>query len=520
MKRRNIIRAFPACFFVMFLLACIIANKRVVKIIYTNYKNNNVEYAVDNAEGTLQESIVGKTVFFVLNGLMTASLGINSLNTIQKLSNGWLANEEPHECDVETVVEDIRDLSTFLKNNHIEYICMPVGGKNAFYDVKFKQGHAIDEKDTYQSLIQGLSENKVNYLDMNTWYQNNGWKMEDVYFKTDHHWRPEAAWQATKCLIENLYQCGIIQNNTSIYEKNKWNFEVYRDWFLGSEGKRTGTKYAGTDDLCYVYPKFDTDITVHRFYYDKENRTGNNGSVYETHYLNQKNYFSENSYCLYLGGNFSLTYIQNNAAQENKKVMVIGDSYRLPVECFLSAIFKEIYHVDMRAYEEGTFIELVQEIKPDIVMIIFTTPDVDTKLKFGIDDWKQNYESRQKEEQFHTEEIKLEETKAKNNFKVVYSNIVDGSYEVDVQDVILERNSEINSNDAGGCVQFSLMDLQTGQVVKSRYFLSDYETPQKWLFTVPKNKNANYAIVVYNGMFNDTYGNTTKISNISISHYQ
>ena len=50
MKRRNIIRAFPACFFVMFLLACIIANKRVVKIIYTNYKNNNVEYAVDNAE--------------------------------------------------------------------------------------------------------------------------------------------------------------------------------------------------------------------------------------------------------------------------------------------------------------------------------------------------------------------------------------------------------------------------------------------------------------------------------------
>ena len=84
----------------------------------------------------------------------------------------------------------------------------------------------------------------------------------------------------------------------------------------------------------------------------------------------------------------------------------------------------------------------------------------------------------------------------------------------------MERNSEINSNDAGGCVQFSLMDLQTGQVVKSRYFLSDYETPQKWLFTVPKNKNANYAIVVYNGMFNDTYGNTTKISNISISHYQ
>ena len=38
------------------------------------------------------------------------------------------------------------------------------------------------------------------------------------------------------------------------------NYEVntYRNWFLGSIGKRVGIYYAGIDDIDLIYPKFDT----------------------------------------------------------------------------------------------------------------------------------------------------------------------------------------------------------------------------------------------------------------------
>ncbi|MCD7748976.1 MAG: hypothetical protein LUH42_02880, partial [Oscillospiraceae bacterium] len=138
-----------------------------------------------------------------------------------------------------------------------------------------------------------------NYIDMDAWFEENGWSMEDVFFKTDHHWMPQAGLAAARVTMELLSQQGLTEYDSTLLEDENWTVTVLEDWFLGSHGKRVGTLYAGVDDISVYTPNFATNYTYSglkryttTWYYSD--------TILDLEYADNADYFNDNPYCIYI----------------------------------------------------------------------------------------------------------------------------------------------------------------------------------------------------------------------------
>ena len=111
------------------------------------------------------------------------------------------------------------------------------------------------------AFLAGLAEAGAAYTDLRPLFEENG-SYADWFFRTDHHWKPEAAffaWQYLTGLLEEEYGFAC---DAALTQASNWDTRVLEDFFLGSQGKRVGTLYAGTDRLTLYTPKFETQLTL------------------------------------------------------------------------------------------------------------------------------------------------------------------------------------------------------------------------------------------------------------------
>ena len=98
---------------------------------------------------------------------------------------------------------------------------------------------------------------------------------------------------------------------------------------MGSLGKRVGTYFAGADDFTYYTPNFETKISRfvsnHKTFYKGDFTTAN----LDLKYLDGKDYFGHNVYCLYIGGDYPLVKHRNIDAPSKTKILLIKDSFSL-----------------------------------------------------------------------------------------------------------------------------------------------------------------------------------------------
>ena len=93
----------------------------------------------------------------------------------------------------------------------------------------------------------------VDTLDLRPAFLESG-RWEDLFFVTDHHWNADGAFLAYQTLAAELedrygYVTAQVYTDPDSYERT-----VYEDLFLGSQGKRVGSLYAGVDDFAVPLP--------------------------------------------------------------------------------------------------------------------------------------------------------------------------------------------------------------------------------------------------------------------------
>ncbi|UQT49037.1 hypothetical protein M5E87_03115 [Flavonifractor plautii] len=81
------------------------------------------------------------------------------------------------------------------------------------------------------------------------------------FFRTDHHWKPEAAFFAWQALTDELEGRYGLAADPALTDPANWDTRVLEHFFLGSQGKRVGSLYAGADDITLYTPKFDSELT-------------------------------------------------------------------------------------------------------------------------------------------------------------------------------------------------------------------------------------------------------------------
>ncbi len=361
--------------FIAIIFVSAVGGRHRVLAALRNTEGKNIVEVKDDIDSTYNDGVYRKADYINLCGLSANIMGMKELNGVLKLENGQLCNMPAGDVVYsDECATKLNELNKYLKEKDIELLYMQIPSKGGENTELLPKGISDSGDMLYDSLSASITDKGIDLLDMKVEFEENGFEQEEVFYTTDHHWTVSTAFFAYRKTVEYFnenYGTNIDEKYTDI---NNFKTEKYEDLFLGSHGKKTGRYYAGIDDFELITPKEEIDS---EFVFDiiSKNKVQEGdfreSLVYESH-LERGEYFVSNPYAAYLGGNYALAKITNKNAPCDKKLLVLTDSMGYPLMSFMSLAFSEIEYADLRYYRDSSFVDVVNEYKPDTVMLIYS----------------------------------------------------------------------------------------------------------------------------------------------------
>lgn len=347
--------------------------KDKIKVILEQEEINYYEkifQIANQSENILNEAIYQKSSYIDTYGLVQRVLQKRYIEDSNDKSREVYRTQDKmltfiqKEEDMEKRANDISDFQKRLKE-----VGIPVMYVQAPYKVKSESELPIGVIDyankNADKLLENLNQKGVDTIDFREIFKEMDIKEE--YFVTDHHWKITTAFEAVNNIAEVLnkkYGFNIEQ-----YYSDMSNYKVInlKESFLGSIGKRVGKYYSTVDDFEYILPNFETEFEVTK---GEDIKKGNFEETVIVKELIENKDITTNRYACYFGGDFPEIILKNNNILEDKKVLVIQDSYGLAFSSLLSLRIKELRTIDLRHFEEKE-IEYTKQYNPDVVIILY-----------------------------------------------------------------------------------------------------------------------------------------------------
>lgn len=163
---------------------------------------------------------------------------------------------------------------------------------------------------------------------------------EEIYYRTDHHWKTLAAFY--------VYRAWAEKQGYTIPEITDYEIRTVTDHFEGTIQSKLGIRTRG-DTIDLFLPLKEITYTV----YEAETGKTEN-SLYDHTALDTKD-----KYAVYFGGNKPFLQIRTEAENE-RKILVIKDSYANCFIPFMLGEFQEIDVLDLR-YTNQNLSEMIAE---------------------------------------------------------------------------------------------------------------------------------------------------------------
>lgn len=214
----------------------------------------------------------------------------------------------------------------------------------------------------------------VDYLDAREVLAKSKLTEQEYRYKTEPHWTVQAAFEVYLGLLEKLNkQGGKINKNAQFAKKDSFLQTVYPQGYVGKIGKSTGVTFSGYDDFTLIVPRFATDLTISYLERDKKpSKRGNFSEVLlEKRFIDAENIYERDMYSAYLSEGYPYRKIQNNLNPTGPKILVIGDSYMLPVTTFLATAASEVYMLWPYGLPESkaSMIEYIEDNEFDHIIV-------------------------------------------------------------------------------------------------------------------------------------------------------
>lgn len=339
------------------------------------------------ADETINETLDRSHLFIQLYGGIQRLLGRRILNdvdeqyTVYKLSDGSLTfvNPEPAENLADQANAYLRFQDALEeKGISLLYVQAPqkIGGEGAPTLPPNVTDYGNENADEFISLITKGGADTFDFRDV---LAEDGNLWTSYFFATDHHWKPETALLCLNKLIDYLNEEYDMELDPSFTALDRYTAAVYEDIFLGSQGKRTGSLYAGMDDITVLTPDFETDFT-----YTIQGTTYE-GSFEEcllfSERLEETDPFKSNPYTIYSGGDYPFSRIINHQNPDGPKIMILKDSYSCVLTPFLAMHCSSLSIVDLR-YFYDYFPTYVSWMNPDMVIVLYTPGNLTNEMAF------------------------------------------------------------------------------------------------------------------------------------------
>ena len=291
--------------------------------------------------------------------------------SVVKLTDGTITfiNAEPK--DVTGNDRAVVRLAQALEEREVPLLYVQAPQKLQENDDRLPTGVTDYGNDYADQILGVLAENNVATLDLRETLADTGRDWSSFFFRTDHHWTPEAAFTAHQTLaqvLESDYGFTIPEENTDTAAFTRTNLS---DFFLGSQGKRVGSLYAGVDDIEIWKPNFDTDFTYSIPIYDMERTGPFEESLLFPERIEEKDFFNGNPYTLYAGGDYPMARIYNELSPDRPRIMLLRDSYACVLTPFLALDCGELITIDLRYFHDD-LLTYVDWLEPDLVIVMYT----------------------------------------------------------------------------------------------------------------------------------------------------
>lgn len=289
-----------------------------------------------------------------LNSYYNLGIGLNGRNGVYNSADGYLINVP---VDKENYVrKNIRVLAEFKeKIGDVPMTVMLAPSTGYIATDKLPLIHDSYNDDTYfAETAKTLGESGVNFVDLRETFKQKYAEGVQLYYRTDHHWTTDGAYEGYVKLCEKL---GVQPADKDSFAKTAYG------GFYGTTYSTSGYWLTKPDSITVYDNQENTDknITVK---ISEDGKDNHYGSMFFYNHIGE-----DDKYPVFLDGNHALTEIQNKNAK-NGTIVVIKDSFSHSLAPFLAENYSKVVLVDLRYYKQSVS-ELIKKENPEQVVALY-----------------------------------------------------------------------------------------------------------------------------------------------------
>ena len=455
------------------------------------------------------DDLFHKDGFINLNGLYGRLSGRRIYNDVVLLKNGYLTytnqSLELTDKSIQQKTDALIDFNQFIEERSGHFIYMQFPMKYDMEKSMMPEGYGSDIPKETENLLESFQTAGIDVIDTQPILSKTAAEIEENFYRTDHHWKPTAAFKAFQIIMEHLQELYPYQPyDQSIMDINNWTVHKQPEWFLGSLGKRVGEYFAGLDSLYWMTPNWETEVSLYNlknnmFYADD----------YETAFLcedyiqNKGNILHKNAYSVYIGGDYPLTISRNPNAPSGQKLLIIKDSFTQPLQTFYAMVFREVDVIDPRYYTASTMKEYIDHTRPDIVVMQINPGAIYLDSYFHFSNGEDNLLSEDRNLLLKSD-VSLKAKDSKYNKITIAEKFENEKYYTIRIPQISTAEGETDSFTVG------LFDFKNNKFISQTIFDVDYCNKYgdcEWTFQAPESGSQDTGLLIYA----DIVGQTTNI---------
>ena len=269
-------------------------------------------------------------------------------------------------------IKRVIDFNDYCKSLGTDLIYVVAPNKSAY--INKSDFPLIAGMNDYQNFAGDMSkkllEKGVKSLDLMSELKEKSSDYSSEFFSTDHHWKIETAFWGYSRICDYLNKNTTYKIDKKYYNIKQYDINIKKQSMQGSMGVRVGSLYHEKDDYALITPKYKTDFSVvfsDGFLNKREIRK--NGS-----FLNaflRKNSDKDISYGSYISSDRDRIFIDNKINNSGQKMLIIKDSFAIPVSAWMACASDKLWIVDLRYKQEESMYDLVKKKNIDTVIIMY-----------------------------------------------------------------------------------------------------------------------------------------------------
>ena len=390
MKRKNLAPRVTAVLFLLLLGFLTVDNLGILLNTARSYLFREISFAGVMRQITegYQEDLKQKEPLISLNGAYMRLTGARVSNGIVRMKNGMLT-EESASADPSYAAGQITGLYQYLQDKDTPFLFVESPRKPDLSNSLMPEGTESHCHENANGLLRLLEANGVPTLDLRPELVGSEKALEQYFFRTDHHWNDEGAFLAFQRIMERL-QAQFPEETilSDLTQRENWEKHTLPNYLLGSHGRRVGIGFAGVEDFFYLTPKFETRMSC-SVPSDGIYREGSSAqaALAMERITGKPDYYNSSPYDVHTGENYDHVQFRCETAPSYEKILMIQDSFGLPLEGYLATAFREVETLDLRYLKDTTAVEVIDQFQPDMVIVMYNPFVMEGQcLQFGLDD--------------------------------------------------------------------------------------------------------------------------------------